>query len=1000
MGQWSSRRLLVFVAILSFFTLVAADVFAQRSVGADIAGVVKDETGAVLPGVSVTVTSNSTGVSRSLVTDEKGNFLALNLQSGSYTVKAELAGFTPVTLTKVTITLGERANLSVRMNVGTVSESVMVTGESAMVVDTTKTNMSTLVSEKQLTDLPINVRNPLQFILTAPATTPQRTTTGSGYSFGGTRARSNLAIVDGVDNNDDATRSFMAQPNLDAVKEFQVLASNYSAEFGRASGGVVNTILKSGTNNFEGSASFYFRDQSLMATPYFTKLAGNKTPPYSQRQPGATIGGPIVKSKLFFFTSYELFQTDAFNNVTISQKNTDIMNAVLSGNYDKLPALGVAIGPNYPRGITYGYTSVGGPGTFPTATKRHGLIEKVDWQASQNDSFYIRYLYSRSRTRGSGSGLNDFTRAGTAGLNDTHAVVGSYSRIFSSSMLSETRFQYSTYTSGGMLGDSIGPGINISGVGNFGRNLNQPQGRSQNRYQFIDTFSKSSGIHELKFGLDINRVNLVSSLPGTNAGPLGGLGGVFSFSNMAVFLDGNSNNFLQGFGSSGTDQTYTTYGFFVQDNLKPTSKMSLSFGVRYDLSVNPHVANMLDPTPVRIHTDKNNIAPRLGFSYNPDGRGKTVVRAGYGIYYDMLLTNMASNAGQFNGLTVKTITMTGAAAAARFRGQNLGFPPGALPNVPPPAGYGYTIWTSPSPIPDSAFPLQSITTMDPNLPVPYTHQAHVTLEHAVTRDLAVSVGYMMNRAKALPALVNLNLPPPTVDASGRNIYNLSQRTSELPDKRILINNEFQPLAYSSYDALILTVKQRFNRGIQFSASYTLSKAKDLVPDPIFDNPSTSDQLNPAQDWGSSMQDERHRFVFNGVFMTPSGTGLLGRVLGDISFSPIVTIGSPFFGNIVVGGDTNGDGVQNDRPIGAGRNTYALDSNSQVDLRISKSVKLHGRNEIQVLVDGFNIFNTVNFSSYNMTWGSGAYPSTPVATFGQPTGAGALRIVQVGVRYRF
>lgn len=370
MGQWSSRRLLVFVAILSFFTLVAADVFAQRSVGADIAGVVKDETGAVLPGVSVTVTSNSTGISRSLVTDEKGNFLALNLQSGSYTVKAELAGFTPVTLTKVTIALGERANLSVRMNVGTVSESVMVTGESATVVDTTKTNMSTLVSEKQLTDLPINVRNPLQFILTAPATTPQRTTTGSGYSFGGTRARSNLAIVDGVDNNDDATRSFMAQPNLDAVKEFQVLASNYSAEFGRASGGVVNTILKSGTNNLEGSASFYFRDQSLMATPYFTKLAGNKTPPYSQRQPGATIGGPIVKSKLFFFTSYELFQTDAFNNVTISQKNTDIMNAVLSGNYDKLPALGVAIGPNYPRGITYGYTSVGGPGTFPARLRK------------------------------------------------------------------------------------------------------------------------------------------------------------------------------------------------------------------------------------------------------------------------------------------------------------------------------------------------------------------------------------------------------------------------------------------------------------------------------------------------------------------------------------------------------------------------------------------------------------------------------------------------------
>ena len=290
--------------------------------------------------------------------------------------------------------------------------------------------------------------------------------------------------------------------------------------------------------------------------------------------------------------------------------------------------------------------------------------------------------------------------------------------------------------------------------------------------------------------------------------------------------------------------------------------------------------------------------------------------------------------------------------------------------------------------------------MDPNLPVPYTHQAHVTIERAVTSNLAVSVGYMMNRAKALPALVNLNLPPPIADASGRNIYNLSQRTAEMPDPRILINNQFQAIAYSSYDALVVSVKQRLSRGLQFNASYTLAKAKDLVPDPIFDNPSTADQRNPRQDWGSSLQDERHRFVFNGVYITPSGTGLIGRIFGDIAISPIVTIGSPFFGNIVVGGDTNGDGVQNDRPMGVGRDTYAQDSNSQVDLRLSKAVKLHGRHEIQVLVDAFNIFNTVNFTSYNMTWGSGAYPSTPVSTFGQPTGAGAMRILQLGIRYRF
>jgi hypothetical protein len=539
---------------------------AQTSgVTADLGGTVMDESGAVLPGVSIAITSNSMGTVRTVLADEKGVFLAQNLPPGSFTVKAELNGFSTVTLTSVTVTLGQRGNLSIRMKVGAVTETLTVTGESVPIVETTKTEVSTLVNERAIAEMPINVRNPLQFILTTPGTTPQRTTTGSGYSFGGGRARSNSSNIDGVDNNDDSIRGFMAQPSLDAVKEFQVLANNYSAEFGRASAGVVNTILKSGTNQVDGSAFYFLRDRAFAANNFFTNANAanppNFKPYFRQQQFGGSLGGPIKKNKLFVFGSYEQFRTSSFLNVTISAENTQIINNVLSGNYAAVPGLTA----NYPRGIKLGYTKIDGPGAFERTNLRHITVERMDWQASEKDSFYFRHLYNRNTSITPGSALNDNTRNYSDFKGDSNSYVGSYTRVISPRALNEFRYQYSLGSSGNILEDAVGPGINISGVASFGRNLNQPQGRTQKRNQFIDNYSIQAGRHQIKFGADINLVKRISSLPGTNAGPLGGLGGVFSFASLAAFLDGNSNNFFQGFGSSGTSQSSPNYGLFIQD---------------------------------------------------------------------------------------------------------------------------------------------------------------------------------------------------------------------------------------------------------------------------------------------------------------------------------------------------------------------------------------------------------------------------------------------------
>jgi carboxypeptidase family protein/TonB-dependent receptor-like protein len=975
---------------------------AQTSgIAADIVVVVTDETGAFLPGATVTVISNTTGVSRTLVTDEKGWVLAASVQPGSYKVSSELAGFASVTLSQVTVALNQRANLAIQMKVASVAENITVSGESASIVETAKTEVSTLINERAIQELPINVRNPLQFILTAPGTTNQRTTTGSGYSFGGSRARNNSSVLDGVDNNDDSIRGFLAQPSLDAVREFQVMASNFSAEYGRASGGVVNTILKSGTNRFRGSGFYFIRDRSFAANNFFTN-ANPANPPgfkpfFRQQQPGASIGGPLRHNELFFFTSYEHFRTDSFNNVTISPANTAIINNVLAGRYDLVPNLG----PNFPRGIKLGYDKIGGPGEFPATQRRHILVEKVDWQTSPNVALFGRYLYNRNRTLGSGSALNDNTRNNTLGMNNTHSIAASYTHILSPRTLNDFRFQYQTFTTGGQLLDSIGPGLNISGVGNFGRNLNQPQGRTQTRYQFIDNYGVQMGRHELKAGVDINKVRIESSLPGTNAGPLGGLGGVFTFGSLAAFLDGNAVNFLQGFGTSGTTRSWWNYGVFVQDSFKPVSNLTVNAGVRWEMQTMPEVVDVLNPTSHKIHQDMNNFAPRIGVAYNPDGKGKLVIRSGYGIYYDMVFANITGNLAQFNGVSVKTITLTGADAAARFRGQNFGFPAGALPNTPPPAGWGSTVWESPSPIPDSAFPPQTISTADPNLPTALAHHAHLTVERELARNISLSAAYLYNKHLKEPALRNTNLPPPIPGPGGRNLYNINTRRSEFPDPRIFINNEFQGIGKSEYDALVLEFKQRFNDRMQFNASWTFSHAIDYIPDAIFDVPYASDQNNLEADRGNSLQDQRHKVSFSGVFMTPmASSGGVWRILGDINIAPIVSLGSPFFYNITTGNDTNGDGVINDRPIGAGRNTHEGDTVRRVDLRISRGFRLGGTRTMQVIAEAFNIFNTVNFTNFNMTWGAGAYPDSPVATFGRPTLADDPRIVQFGIRYTF
>src|SRR5436190_11531420 len=322
------KRTAILVLILLMLPVVA---FAQaRLTGSDLGGTVRDDSGGVLPGVTVTATNTATNQARSAVSDSSGNYYIAALSSGVYNIVAELSGFAPQTHNAVRLQIGQRVNLDFAMRPGT-TESIVVTA-AAPVVDTTQADVSSVVSQEQIDNLPTNGRNFLSFTVLTPGVTTDRTpqqgaSATSGLSFGGQRARSNNIMVDGVDNNDPIVGAVRSTFSQEAIQEFQVLTNSYSAEFGKASGGVVNIITRSGTNETMGNVFEFFRDDSLNAKGHFEKIGGQAKAPFHQNQYGFTLGGPIRRDQTFYFLSAEDLQTNASNFVTITPVAAALLNA-------------------------------------------------------------------------------------------------------------------------------------------------------------------------------------------------------------------------------------------------------------------------------------------------------------------------------------------------------------------------------------------------------------------------------------------------------------------------------------------------------------------------------------------------------------------------------------------------------------------------------------------------------------------------------------------------
>jgi hypothetical protein len=924
----------VVAVALALVTFVSRDAAGQQTVtSATLSGKVEDPADASVSGATIVATNLETNQQATAVTDSEGRFRFAYLQVGAHKLSVTAPGFAALTK-ELTLTIGQAAYLEMRMQLAGMSAEVEVAAEAA-VIETVRTQIAETIRPAEINSLPLNGRNYLDLALLVPGVSPTNTGSnqrfaetsavpGQGISIAGQRNLDNSFIVDGLSANDDAADLTGTYYSQEVVREFQIVTSGGIAEFGRASSGVINIITKSGTNDWRGDVYGFARNQRFDAR---NPLALRKDL-LTQAQYGGTVGGPIRRDRTFLFTNFEQTRRNYSAVITVAPTAVRTIN-------NRLNAI------NF-RGLRIE------TGVVPAAFDTTNFFARVDHKLNDRNHLSARYstyhiTADNSRTVG---GLNTVSRG--SGLDDTDQTVEvSNITTINSRTLNEARVQFTRSRLSAAVNDAIGPAVTISGVANFGMATVSPLARNLELFEVIDNISTQRGAHSLKTGVDVlyNRVKIV--FPGA-------IQGSYNFTSLNNFLAGNYSTFQQAFGAPSQFQSNPNFGVFAQDEWRARSDFTINAGLRYDLQWLP------DP----IQTDTNNLAPRVGVAWSP-GDHRTVIRAGFGIYYDRVPLRATSNALQRDGAKY---------VVAQFAPGQAGAPIFSNVLVEQPS----TLVTKPN-----------ITRIDPNIETSYGEQANVQIERELPGNALLSVGYI--HLRNLHIIVSRNVNVPTAPASA-GIPNLGR-----PDPSWGNISRYESSGDSYYNGLVLSFNKRATRWTSLRASYTLSKTRDDAGNFFFSTP--QDNFNIRDDMGLSDNDQRHRLVISGTLTAPHEATKEGwrRAFKDLELSYIFTYASRLPFNILLGSDRNFDTNNNDRPAGVGRNTGRGFDYASCDMRLSRRFHLTERVSLDVLAEGFNLFNRANYGVPNNTLGAGV---VPLATFGQPTLAFDPRQFQFGLKVNF
>lgn len=945
---WTGRLLsLLSISALLLFASVCA--LAQSTTDGAIGGTVYDANGAAVPGASVVVHNNGTNAEKKATSDGSGYYRVIGLQPAVYTVTIAASGFSPYKSQQVIVTVGSLTDVSPRLAVGTGTETVNVTAEAPQ-INTTSADFAPTVDQTQIDNLPINGGRWSAFSVLTPGVVND--SNGFGLvSFRGMSTLLNNNTVDGADNNQaffseerGRTRAGYSTP-LPAIQEFQVNTSNYSAEYGRSAGGVVNTVTKSGSNQFHSDMYFYDRDNDWGSKNPFTLVPVQTSPgvftqtvvkPKDWRKmAGIGIGGPILKDKLFFYFVYDWYDHN-FPGVASPSNPTNFFAAPTATTINTF-ATRLGVTPAQAQSLyntdLNALTSM--LGTVPRTGEQYIWFPKADWQINEKNHVSLEVNRMRwaspsgiqtqtNNTRGNHSFGNDFVK-------DTWGVA-KFDTLLTNTIANEVRVQYgrdfeyenpqdpSAYELANLVNSPLFPGYtnplglppDVTSIPNgfeFGvpTFLTRPHFPDEKRQQYADTVSWQRGNHSMKFGVDYTHVhdlseNLATQFGSYNYGASTGLIDYFTdltkVNGCTVTLPNKTtapgpcySSFSQAFGPLGFQFATNDYAFFGQDDWKMFPRLTISAGLRWEYEQLPspfsNLVNPAAPQTGQFPSDKNNFGPRIGFAYDPFGDGKTSVRGGWGMYYGRVI-----NSTIFSALT--STGMPGSQFSFRFSPTSAGAP--LFPQI---------VTTSPT----ASTTGGNIAFFDPNFQMPEIQEMDLSVEREIGWNTVVSVSYLGALGRHLPDFGDINISPSTSSVTytvcgARSTPSscgapaagpITSPTITIPIFTKRPNAQFGAMtdifsgASSNYNALALQMNHRMNKHVQFSTNFTWSHAlDDGVNNQTFDQ--TNSMLVPfdiAADYGNSLTNVPLRFVFNAVAESPwHMNGWLGQLTNGWQLAPI------------------------------------------------------------------------------------------------------------------
>ena len=1053
---------------------------AAQAVTGTILGTVSDTTGAAVPGATVTLTNLGTGLTRSMVTDSTGEYTVPSLPTGKYRLVAELPGFRTVTMPDIDLGVDQHLRFNVQLSIGTVSETVTVSGSSPLVQIATS-ELGTTVGEEQIKTLPLNGRNFVNLTRTVPGVVrgiPGANIDGAGslawrasasFSANGQRPRDNNYMLDGVDNNETWLQTVVLFPSVDALDEFKMQTSTYSAEFGHSLGGVVNLQIKSGANQSHGSVFEFLRNDAFDANNFFNNRAGRPKPDFSQHQFGGTMGGPIIRDKTFYFFDYQGYrvsQGQTYLSTVPSAKmragDFSELNRVIYNPVTHLPFAGNVIpqalwdpaaknilGQLIPEPNTAGVLSANGQTINnylinPTLERQDNQIDvKVDHSLTSANRFFTRYSYEKTHrllpatlphgdagfTFGAGEGN---IKAQGLAFNDTHT--------FSSKWLNEVRVGWSAikffmtpidYLQNPAQAVGI-PGVNLgdttsamsqiiftttngggNGSRNLGSNSNQPLITNQNDIQVFDNITRVAGKQTMKAGGSfthrsreiLNADTIVGRFDFTQ-NQTSNCAGITSGCTVLTNTGFDVASFLLGYASNASRTlfdpgTYTEVrpeaAAYFQDDIRATDRLTINAGVRWDLfvpwvEINNKQSNFDPSTGVFVVASDNAVingvqvgrylqtysktdfGPRVGFAYDVTGTGRTIVRGGYGLFWNFTPGGTSSSKAQ-NQPFLQAQAQTTSLGTNIILSNGLPAPPGVHPELPQ-GGSTRSVF-------------------DPNFRDAHAHNFNVNVQRQFGANYMTEVAYSGSRTRNAALKTDLNQAPPRVGVSDQNV----NRPFATLAPALRTVGTLSSTGYLDYNGLLIKFQRRSANHWSFLNSYTFARAIDLNSD----NDGTvtlTDIFNPEYNRGPADYDVTHTFSSNWIYELPwaAQSGWGGWQVSGILY---VRSGLPI--TITQSQTMLSTGITNNRPDticdpalsnptiaqwfdtscfkqtadatatfgNTGRNTVRGPGQFNIDLSLIKNTKI-GPVASELRAEVFNVLNHPQFANPNGQLGNAAF----------------------------